>query len=104
MDEIRDDKGRFKPGTSGNAGRSNKGTGRKTNALKQRLAGIMESACSDDDLKLIFEIAVKRAQSGDSTAREFVFDRMFGKAISELDREIIRAIQLQRGEPLDAET
>jgi hypothetical protein len=94
----------FEKGNKVNQGRKNPNAGRKVNALKERLNRIMEAACTDQQLTEIFDMAVTRARAGDSDARNFVFDRMFGKPISELDRAIINAISNERGEPVDAET
>lgn len=71
---------------------------------KRMLNDLLETAVSEADCRAIIKKAVALAIDGDAAAREFVWDRKFGKAISELDREIILAIRASRGEPAEPET
>ena len=56
------------------------GPGRETRVVEENYLQLFREAVSDEDIKKIIRKAVKQAtEQGSWKARDFIFDRMFGK-------------------------
>lgn len=67
----------FKPGQSGNPN----GRPRKSYALTD----LLDSCWSQDDRITIIKKAIEQAKAGDATARAWLFDRGYGKAVESIE-------------------
>ena len=77
----RNSKGQFQKGNTLSKG--NSGGGNKEDAKK--LKRTLIEAVSEKDIKLIVKKMVFQAKNGDAAARKELFDRLWGRAIQEVD-------------------
>lgn len=70
---VRDAKGRFCKGSSGNPG------GRPTSDIS--LTALIDTAVTADDWDFIFKTLLRMARRGNLKAIEMLLDRRFGKAV-----------------------
>lgn len=73
MERLRNKKGQFAKGVSGNPG------GRPSGDIS--ITALIDRAVSIDDWLFIFDLLKKKAFRGDLKAIEMLLDRRFGKAI-----------------------
>lgn len=72
---VRDKKGRFVPGVSGNP------KGRSTKTKEERYLDILISTVTEQDWQAIVRRAVSDAIKGDSTARKWLADYLIGPPV-----------------------
>ena len=76
----RDNKGRF--GKGNNIGKGNKGN---TNEKAKALKAILLETITENDIRYIAKKLAKKAKAGDVQATKELFDRLWGRAIQEVD-------------------
>ena len=59
-------------------GGAREGSGRKSDAFRKERQKFLQKHVTDEDLKIIVDVAVAAAQSGNDKARKFIFDGIFG--------------------------
>ena len=85
-----------KPSSNGQHGRNlngqfakgnqlGKGNLGNTNLYARELKVALLSGVTEKDIKLIVKKMIKQAKAGDSNARKELFDRLWGRAIQEVD-------------------
>lgn len=77
----RTSQGKFTKGNTLSRGNSGGGNKEKAKALKKALI----EAVTEEDIKAIVEKMKSQAKAGDSAARKELFDRLWGRAIQEVD-------------------
>lgn len=77
----RNTKGQFEKGNTLSIGNSGGGNKEKAKKLKKTLI----EAVSEKDIKAIVKKMISQAKSGDQYARKELFDRLWGRAIQEVD-------------------
>ena len=76
----RDNKGRF--GKGNNIGKGNRGN---TNEKAKALKAILLKTITEEDIREIAKKLAKKAKNGDVQATKELFDRLWGRAIQEVD-------------------
>ena len=82
--EIRDEKGRFVKGFSGNPAGKPKGVKHMTTILSEALTKVAEGSGDSEDITIV-KALIKKAKAGDVTAIREIWDRMEGKAQQFID-------------------
>ncbi len=89
-------KAKKNPSTSDNTGRNNKGQFGKGNKCSvgnvgqsseqaKELKKVLIAAVTEKDIKAIVRKMISQAKKGDNYARKELFDRLWGRAIQEVD-------------------
>lgn len=82
--EIRDEKGRFKEGVSGNPAGKPKGIRHMSTLLEEAIKKVAEGDAEPADI-LIVKKLIEKAKQGNDKSVEMVFDRLEGKAPQKID-------------------
>lgn len=76
--EVRDDKGRFVPGVSGNPAGKPKGVRHMTSLLEDAIRKVAEDNGTPEDVQIVKSV-IQKAKEGDMRAIEHIWDRLEGK-------------------------
>lgn len=81
---IRNEKGQFVPGVSGNPAGKPPGTKHMSTLLEEAIKKVAEGSDDPEDLQIV-KALIKKAKSGDISAIKEIWDRLEGKAAQSLD-------------------